>query len=203
MTPDEFRQLLGRQTDAQLLGPCLHDDSPPYVFETQPATWDTFRDALVGSLGVARAEIRIVGSGRFGFSMKPGLNLREFRDTSDIDVVIVNSALFDELWVSMLDAAYPRAPILPKWGGWIAKRRNELYTGWLTPLKIRLDVTIFGAKARPVLDFNLRWFNALKKASQHPPRRHEDITGRLYRTWRHAELYHLHSLGELRKDLTD
>ena len=34
-------------------------------------------------------------------------------------------------------------------------------------------------------------------------RRHEDITGRLYRTWEHAELYHLHSLASLRKSLKE
>jgi hypothetical protein len=203
MTSDEFRQLLKQQSDSQLLEPCLHDDRPPFVFEPKPEAWDTFRDELVARLGVTRSEIRIVGSGRFGFSMKPGLNLRGFRDTSDIDVIIVDPEMFDHLWLSILNAAYPRPPISTKLGGWLETRRNELYTGWLTPLKIRLDVKIFGAKAKPVLDFNARWFDTLKKASQHPPRRHEDITGRLYRTWRHAELYHLNSLAVLRRTLAE
>jgi hypothetical protein len=203
MTSDEFRQLLDEQTDTQLLEPCLHDERPPYVFETKPAAWDTFRDELVDSLGVTRGEIRIVGSGRLGFSLKPGHNLKLFRDTSDIDVVIVNADLFDHLWFSVLQAAYPRSPVTEIIGGWIAARRNEVYTGWLTPLEIKLDAKVFGTRAKPVLDFNSRWFNALKKASQHPPRRHEDVTGRLYRTWQHAELYHLNSLAALRKTLAE
>ncbi|MFZ0638477.1 MAG: hypothetical protein WAN33_07415 [Candidatus Acidiferrales bacterium] len=135
--------------------------------------------------------------------MKPGSNLRAFKDTSDIDVAIVNSILFDELWIYILEAAYPRPPVSQRFSGWLEIRRNELYTGWLTPLDIKLDMTILGIRAKPVLDFRLRWFNALKEASQHPPRRHEDITGRLYRTWRHAELYHLHNLAVLRKNLTE
>jgi hypothetical protein len=203
MTPDEFRQLLGAQTDAHLLEPCLHDDRPPYVFDTRPQAWDTFRDELVNNLGVNRAEIRIVGSGRFGFSMKPGHNLRIFSDTSDIDVVIVNALLFDHLWLSILDAAYPRGAVTRMIGGWLRARRDELYTGWLTPLDVKLDGTIFGARAKPVLEFNTRWFNALKLASRHPPRRHEGINGRLYRTWKHAELYHLNSLAALRSSLTE
>jgi hypothetical protein len=201
MTPDDFRQLLTQQSDAELLEPCLRDEGTPYVFDTKPEAWNIFRDELVGRLGVSRNEIRIVGSGRFGFSMKPGLNLRDFRDTSDIDVAVVNAALFDQLWLLILDAAYPRPPITSRIGGWLETRRNELYTGWLTPLEIRLDIKIVGARAKPVLEFNARWFDALKRASQHPPRRHEDITGRLYRTWRHAELYHLNSLAVLRKTL--
>ncbi|MFY9555998.1 MAG: hypothetical protein WAV47_14910 [Blastocatellia bacterium] len=156
-------------------------------------------------LSVSREDIRVVGSGRFGFSMKPGHNLRRFRDTSDIDVVIVNPDLFDQLWLAVLAAAYPRPPITNRnrLGGWLATRRNELYTGWLTPLEIKLDIRIFGSKARPVLEFNTRWFNALKRASRYAPRRHEDLNGRLYRTWQHAELYHLHSLGELRRTLAE
>lgn len=204
MTSQDFRKLLQQQTDLQLLDPCLRDDHVPYVFQPKPESWDTFRGELVSQLAVSRADIRIVGSARFGFSLKPGRNLRGFRDTSDIDAVIVNADLFDELWVAMLDAAYPRGgPIMQEFGGWLRRRRNELYTGWLTPLEIRLDSRIFGVKAKRVLDFNTRWFNALKQASRHPPRRYEDITGRLYRTWRHAELYHLHSLAELRKTLPD
>ncbi len=135
--------------------------------------------------------------------MKPGYNLKSFSDTSDIDVVIVNANLFDQLWVALLDAAYPRPPVTNVLGGWLQTRRNELYTGWLTPLEIKLDRKIFGVKAEPVLDFNTQWFNTLKQASRHPPRRHENITGRLYRTWRHAELYHLNSLVTLRRTLAE
>lgn len=203
MTPEQFRELMQQQDDAHMLGPCLHEDGAPYVFDPRPQAWDTFRDEFVAALGVVRGDIRVVGSGRLGLSMKPGHNLRSFSDRSDVDVVIVNSALFDQLWLSMLEAAYPRPPVIQVvgFGGWLENRRAELYTGWLTPLAIKLSSRIFGEKAKPVLDFNARWFNALKKASQHPPRRHENVTGRLYRTWRHAELYHLHSLAELRKTL--
>jgi hypothetical protein len=203
MTSEEFQDLLQRQSDLQLLDPCLHDDRAPYVFEPDVPRWDAFRDELVSGLGISRTDIRVVGSGRFGFSMKPGHNLKSFTDNSDIDVVIVNSDIFDELWLALLSAAYPRPPIVQRLGGWLERRRNELYTGWLTPLDIKLDKRIVGVKAEPVLTFNTRWFNTLKQASRFPARRHEDITGRLYRTWRHAELYHLDSLARLRNSLME
>ena len=205
MTSEEFRDLLPQQTDIQLLDPCLRDDQTPYVFQPRPTAWDTFRNELVSKLSISRNDVRVIGSGRFGFSMKPGNNFKRFADTSDIDVVIVNAVLFDQLWLALLEAAYPRPPIteMPRVGGWLRKRRYELYTGWLTPLEIKLDSKIFGAKAKPVLEFNARWFNALKQASRHPPRRHADISGRLYRTWEHAELYHLNSLAALRNALAE
>ena len=64
--------------------------------------WDSFRDEIVAGLGVARADIRVVGSARSGFSLKPGLALRSFRDKSDIDVVVVNPSAFDRLWLARL-----------------------------------------------------------------------------------------------------
>jgi hypothetical protein len=163
MTPDEFRTLLSERTDSELLELCLRDENPPFVFDPNPSAWDGFRDDLVGSLGVSRQDIRIVGSARFGFSLKPGYELRRFGDTSDIDVVVVNSELFDELWIALLAAAYPRPPNTSIAGGWLNRRRSEVYTGWITPREIRLDGSIFGQRARPALEFRVRWFNAFKK----------------------------------------
>jgi hypothetical protein len=202
MTPDEFRVLMQNQGDAQLLDPCLQDEAPPYVFDANPGDWNVFRDELAGKLGVMRVDIRIVGSARFGFSMKPGAKLKSFSDKSDIDLVVVSPAMFDALWFLILEGAYPRSPVTETMGGWLEKRRNEVYTGWLTPTKIKLDSRIF-AKAKPVLEFSARWFNAMKLAARHPSRRHEDIGVRLYRTWRHAQLYHLDSIAELRKSLAE
>jgi hypothetical protein len=203
MTLEEFRQLIYQHTDDQLLGPCLYQDSTPYVFSPKPTAWTAFRNELATVLTISPADIRVVGSGRFGYSMKPWKNLAKFRDSSDIDVAIVNNVLFDELWLSLLRAAYPRPPFTERLGGWLKDRRHEVYTGWITPLQIHLDMSIFGRRARAVLDFKTRWFNALQKVSQYPPRRHEGLTGRLYRTWQHAELYHLNGFAVLRKSLTE
>jgi hypothetical protein len=201
MSPGEFRNLVATRSDAELLERCLREDLIPYVFEPKPEAWTAFRAELCAELNMAEGDIAIVGSARLGISLKPHNNLKAFSDKSDIDVVVVNADLFDQLWYALLRAAYPRPPVTDKVGGWLASRQKELYTGWLSPLEIRLDKRIFGLRAVPVLEFNMRWFNTFKKASKYPPRRHEDITGRLYRTWQHAELYHLQSLAALRSSL--
>jgi hypothetical protein len=200
MTRDEFLQLLQTKDDTELLDECLHDQSPPYVVRSA-RDWNAFRDAIVSAVGAKREDIRIVGSGRFGFSMRPRNNLRRFSDDSDIDVLVVNADLFDFFWLSLLTAAYPRNALFQKAGGWGLFARRELYAGWLTPVQVHIDGKILGAKARPVLDFKAKWFNGLKQAGRYPSRHHHDVQGRLYRTWRHAELYHLHSLSELRRSL--
>lgn len=201
MNPDNFRQLVADNTDTDLLGPCLREDLTPYVFEPEPDAWVAFRAELNEKLDADPADIRIVGSGRFGFSLKPGNNLKPYSDKSDIDVVVISSNLFDLLWYGLLRAAYPRSPVTEQAGKWLRNRQKELYTGWLSPLEVRLDRRIFGERAQTVLDFSSRWFNTFKKASRHLPRRHEDIKPRLYRTWQHADMYHLNSLQSLRKAL--
>jgi len=203
MSPNDFRKLIAERTDAELLGPCLREDQTPYVFEPRPNSWADFRAEVSGQLRVSPDGIRIVGSGRFGFSLRPHNNLKAYTEKSDIDVVVVDTVLFDSLWDGLLSAAYPGDETSPKLGGWLSARRREVYAGWLDPLEIKLDPKIWGPAADRVLNFSTDWFNIFQKASKHPPRRHETVTGRLYRTWRHADLYHLHSLATLRITLAE
>src|SRR5690606_36542276 len=152
-------------------------------------------------LGSASDRLRVVGSGRLGFSMKPMANLRLFSDTSDIDLLVVDEYKFDDLWEMLLSSAYPRPPI--NVSGWLRSRQKELYTGWLTPLDIRLDRRIYGPKVDPILSLVHTWFETLKVSSALVVKSHEKINARLYRTWRHAELYHAHSISALRKSIME
>jgi hypothetical protein len=201
MTPNEFRELLASTSDSDLLGPCLHNDEIPFVFDSTSKSWDQFRKEIVIPLGLAVDDIRVVGSGRMGFSTKPGMNLREFRDKSDVDVAIVNAELFDWIWVSLLQIAYPRPPVSHKTVAWLTETQRGVYTGFIQPLELQYDLAIYGNIARPLADFRSRWFTSLKESARFVKRRHEDVKGRLYRTWQHAELYHLDSLKGLRKTL--
>lgn len=203
MTPERFRQTLATASERELLTECLLDDAAPFAFGGDQTAWDDFCGEMGEALKVPTAAFRVVGSGRFGFSMKPGRNLRAFRDTSDIDVVVVDETLFDDLWTSLLAAIYPRGPMVRSGGGWLRNARMEISTGWLTPLGVKIDRRIIGTKADPVLQIKERWFDAFKSASAHISLAHEDVKGRLYRSWRHAELYHTDSLRALRKTLAE
>jgi hypothetical protein len=201
MQADEFRTMMAGAADADLLAACLLSEEKPFVCDDD-AKWASFRQALAdGVLGLAPGDVRVVGSGRHGFSMRPRAHFKAFGDESDIDVVVVNEAIFDQLWIALLVAAYPRLAANREIGNWDVPGRAELFAGWLTPTSIHMDWSIVGARGTPLSQFKARWFNALKVAAGHSTKPHNDITGRLYRTWRHAELYHLFSIAQLRRSL--
>lgn len=193
--------MLRATADPGLLDVCLRADDVPYICKNATG-WTAFRQEIArGVDGVVETDIRIVGSARLGFSMKPRGHLREFTEESDIDVVVVNAALFDSLWIALLVAAYPRLYANRGIGGWDVPGRTELFAGWLTPTAIQMDWKIIGQRGVPLSQFKQKWFDALKLAARHSTKPHNDIQGRLYRTWRHAELYHLHSIAALRRSL--
>ena len=201
MRPHEFRELLRVRRDTDLLDVCLRGDEVPFIC-ADAAGWMAFRQEMANCVdGLTAADIRIVGSARFGFSMRPRNQLREFTDDSDIDVVVVNETLFDRLWIALLVAAYPRLAAAREFGNWDEPGRAELFAGWLTPTAIKMDWRIVGKRGVPLFQFKQKWFDALKLAARHSTKPHNDIQGRLYRTWQHAELYHLYSIAQLRRSL--
>jgi hypothetical protein len=201
MKPDEFRELMRASTDVDLLDVCLRAEDVPFICKDAQG-WAAFRHEMTTRIdGLAIGDIRIVGSARHGFSTKPRNHLREFLHESDIDVAIINPTLFDSLWIALLEAAYPRVAETRKIGWWDTFGRTELFAGWLTPTAIHMDWKILGRRGLQLSEFKRKWFEALKLAARHSTRPHNDIQGRLYRTWRHAELYHLHSISELRRSL--
>lgn len=199
MSPDDFRALLDASTDAEVASVCLNTEEIPYVFDSNRNAWNSFKQSIA-SLGAIESEICVIGSARFGFSLKPSNNFRKFQDTSDIDVLVVDEHLFDSLWISLLQAAYPRPPVQVTAA--IKEHQKTLYTGWLIPSNLRFDMALSGHRIRAALDFKAAWFDAFKRAAANAVLRHEDVTGRLYRTRKHAELYLTNSISELRRSLS-
>ena len=175
----------------------------PYVFRERPELFNALSAHLASELAIDQDSIRIVGSAMTGFSLSP-LNFgRPFNEGSDIDVVVVSEALFDEVWAGLQKWRYPWH--LRRWeksreGPWGKERLEELVLGWCNPIKI--DPPTLGARepAQPLRDFAWRWlaaFNSVGRSYAALARR--QFTGRLYRTWEYATRYHAYGFGEVLK----
>ncbi len=172
----------------------------PYVFRDKADSLARMTKHLSTAVGIAEECIKIVGSAKLGFSLNPDNFPRAFLDTSDIDVIVVNEALFDRIWMTLLEWHYPRRlmQLGRVEGEWARLRRKEIYFGWIVPDEIHYEGLSFPHVLKPLRDISVQWFNAFQSLSLYPEFAARTISGRLYRSWDHALRYHVDGLRQIR-----
>lgn len=201
-TADEFKAILLSQPLDQVVREHLFTGTP-YVFRQAPIHMDTLRSHIVTRLKIRENGIAIVGSAKLGFSMSPDAFPGRFSAKSDIDVVVVDEALYDRIWLNMLEWHYPRRRVRldDSEYKWYTTRQRELYWGWFSPDKIKFDGLQFPGVLKPLRDISTEWFSTFRSLSLYQQFANRDINGRLYRTWDHAVLYHVDGLRQIRDSL--
>ena len=172
----------------------------PFAFRDQPTALATLRDHLSKELDLDEENVSVVGSAKVGFSLSPDTFFRPFSSDSDIDVLVVDEKLFDTIWTCTLRWHYPRRSWVDSssdWS-WLKYRQKELYWGWFRPDKIRFEGLTLPEMLKPIRDLSTRWFNAFRSLARHSDFSRRDVSGRLYRTWEHARLYHESGLIQIR-----
>ncbi len=201
-TLDEFKiAVLTRPLDSVVREFLFEGD--PFAFKDKPQTMEMLRDHLASQLRVSKSNIVVIGSAKIGFSLSPHNFPRQFSDDSDIDVMVIDTSLFDTVWQTMLLWNYPRRYRLidADWR-WAKKRRDDLYWGWFVPDHIRYDGLSFPNALKPLRNISSTWFNAFRSLGRYEEFANRDISGRLYRTWDHALLYHSDGLRQIRDELS-
>lgn len=134
-------------------------------------------------------EVLVVGSAKLGFSIAPNKRYRHFADTSDIDVVIVSSKLFDQIWRSVYH-------FWSQGGYWerAGHFKKYLFQGWIRPDKLPPASTFLFA--------NEWWafFNQLSASGKYSMYK---IAGALYRDWYFLEAYQLRGISACVDGLTE
>lgn len=174
----------------------------PFVFCTDPRLLDILHGHLVSNLRLRKENIVVVGSAKIGFSLNPYSFPRKFSDKSDIDILVVDEKLFDGVWRTILKWNYPRRLRLygMDWT-WTKKRMEDLYWGWFVPDKIKFEGLTFPSVLKPVRAISTQWFDTFRSLSRYPELADRNISGRLYRTWQHALLYHVEGLRRIREKI--
>ncbi len=195
-TPSEFSEWLktkrfGDLVDRWLLGGAV------YAFDDKPEDAEMLASHLATKLHTAQENIRIVGSAKLGFSLSPDSFSRSFGEDSDIDVIVVDSALFDAAWHSILRWNYPhrRDRLITPDFRFREARSREIYWGWMEPDQVQFAHVSYTSLLGPVQELKARWFEAFRSLGRHPNFARRDVSGRLYRTWDFARLYHENGLG--------
>jgi hypothetical protein len=74
--------------------------------------------------------------------------------------------------------------------------------GLVCPGQIKYEGLSFPEVLKPLRDISTAWFNAFRGLSRIPDFSRRNITGRVYRTWDHAFLYHADGLRQIKESLT-
>jgi hypothetical protein len=94
-TAEEFKELVKAIDNHRILAKVFLLEGTPFVFEKSPMKYVIFREQVADQFDVGSQDVCIVGSAKLGFSPSPHKYGTPFKDTSDVDVVIVSEPLFD------------------------------------------------------------------------------------------------------------
>ncbi|MGA9723604.1 MAG: hypothetical protein WBQ86_14185 [Candidatus Binatus sp.] len=203
MTESDFRILLATQPLDQVVQNHIFDGEV-HFFRRNARHYELLRDHLVPRLNVAsRTNLRVIGSAKLGFSLDPAAFPRAFSAKSDIDVIVVDEDLFDQIWFSVLRWHYgqPGRELVYRAREWMRHRRYELYWGSFDPAEISPVNVQDPARLKEIRDFSHSWFDAFQSLTRLTPFAGRTISGHLYRTWRHALLYQISGLAEIKATL--
>jgi hypothetical protein len=149
-----------------IFGSCTQLDDERYY---------ALKAAVAENFEVHPNEIIVVGSTKLGFSIAPGKRYRAFGETSDIDVAIVSTQLFDRVWheiFSYLDSAR----------SWEDRRA---FTNYFVHVWVRPDKLPPGEN----FQFTEDWFEFFRALSNSRDFGDIKIAGALYRDWIFLEKY--------------
>lgn len=144
------------------------------------------REEVAQEWHVHTNEILVVGSGKLGFSIKRSRRFQPFLSTSDYDVAIISSDLFDYFW----RLAFRYTDNYFSW-----KKRDKFYSyiirGWMRPDLLPSEG----------FDERVRWDTLFDKLSNQSKYNRHPIKGGLYKSWEHLEAYHTICVGECKSIL--
>lgn len=164
-----------------------------YVFslgQDQPAasrSYDKFKERVSSHFDVSRHNVCLIGSGKTGYSLAPQKNFKLYNSESDIDVVIVSPHRFDRLWNLYVRLHYFEAGFKSK--------------------TVQYDVFRQFVSFKQLPETNAELLSIEKQLG--PLRRElerefyisSEINFRIYHNWEAVELYHIHGIQKIKREL--
>ncbi len=161
-------------------------DSKPFYFEADEDRYFSLKNIIADHFKVYPDHVKLVGSAKLGFSLKPKRLWKAMADDSDIDVVIISEQLFNEFWYDIYDFNIGLTVRTRLADSQYFEFLDYFLRGWIRP-----DLFPFN---NPCKD---RWFDFFKSISygDFGPRK---VTGAIFRNMHFFENYHLSNIRRLR-----
>jgi hypothetical protein len=204
LQPQQLKSLLQAMDNFDVIAKVFLLEGLPYVFSNSPMKYLIFREQVADRFEVGYQDVCIVGSAKLGFSPSAHKFGVPFSTTSDVDVVIISSALFYRGTHALfehinrigppLDFGARSNPVTVTANDWRLHKesvRNYVYNNFnpgLLPYDHALRNEVFS---------NISSTSALFLALE-PQVFVSKIRCRVFRHWRAAESYYTNSLRQLK-----
>ncbi|MFA9395567.1 MAG: hypothetical protein ACERJ1_12770 [Halodesulfovibrio sp.] len=149
--------------------------------------FDQLKQYIQDQLGIHSANIAIAGSAKTGFSFSPKKDFKQFDESSDLDVILVDSSRFNDSWSALLDLKYR---------GKLSNTKHlsfNIFRRFVSLKNEDYDHSYFND-----------WFkltNSFKKDFQTAFEIESDFTYRIYDSWDSVDRYHLAGIAALKESL--
>ena len=179
----EFKNDLKSKNDVHMISKYFYNDYTPAAISLEAyheLRWEIKEHFELESI----FDVFLVGSGRLGFSIKPGAQFRPFNDQSDLDIVIVSKNLFEKYWKAARDSRIS----LEEWKN-KGVYENYFFEGWMRPDKLRC-----GGEELDVKEW-WKFFGELSRTRKYGP---YSINGGLYYSLDFLEHYQRDAIERIR-----
>lgn len=135
------------------------------------------KKAVSEHFAIHHTEVVVVGSAKLGFSVAPTKRYRPFGDSSDIDVALCSSALYDSMWREVF-SYWSRGEFWPHFHDF----RKYHFRGWMRPDMLPPEASFQRAN---------EWWEFFRQLTASGLFGSYKITGALYKEWHFLETYQL------------
>jgi hypothetical protein len=164
--------------------------APPYAFRSSPAEYDQFRTELGIRLGVPAQDLILVGSGRLGFSLNPDHLAQPFLPSSDLDMVIVSSEIFDGTWTELVEKESDISLASEDERHRIKRTKDHFFKGYLRPDHLPLSIGLA-----------TEWFPKLASRFASAVANRHEVEGWLFKSAVHARVLYTRHLQGIQADI--
>jgi hypothetical protein len=165
-------------------------EAVPHVFRDDLRAYVAWKTELGELIDVDPRALCITGSAGIGISLNPAKGLREFNDSSDVDVAVVSPFHFELGWRALRALGSRRLTISSRQRQAIKDHKGHfIYLGTLATDRIL-----------ELLPFGRTWLSALSHMAGVDPTAGREINARIYRDFDSLRTYQLDSVVKAQQE---
>ena len=187
MNIEDLKKQLETKSVSDLVNEVILCDSSHYFKKKNTLLLQLKRD-ISHHFDIHLKKFEIVGSAKIGVSLSEKRFGQPFSKTSDIDIAIVSSSLFDQAWHELLLMEFKYYKLREEERGKLKDTYETIYRGYISPDRLPMS-----------LEFTKKWWYIFEKLSNNTEYEYRKIRGRLFKNWWFVEKYYSIQIIKLKK----